>query len=90
VVFSLFHVGRYPVRSTVPEKNVNWPGKENGIEKNLPQIPTTSKPGKRHRRDGKKKIHITGKSIVPATRNTPGRIVVSKASGTVNDGRFQR
>jgi hypothetical protein len=90
VVFSLFHVGRYPVRSTVPEKNVSWPGKENGIEKNLPLIQTTSKPGKRHRRDGKKKIHITGKSIVPATRNTPGRIVVSKASGTENDGRFQQ
>ena len=33
VVFSLFHVGRYLDRSTVPEKNVNWPGKENGIEK---------------------------------------------------------
>jgi hypothetical protein len=79
-VFFLFHVGRYPGRSTVPEKNVNWPEKENGIERNLPRILTTRKPGKRHRRDGK--------NIVPAIRNTPGRIVVSKASGTENDGRF--
>jgi hypothetical protein len=78
----LFHVGRYPGRSTVPEKNVNWPEKENGIERNLPRILTTRKPGKRHRRDGKKKIPITGKNIVPAIRNTPGRIVSSKASGT--------
>ena len=85
VDFSLFPARRYPSKSSAQEKNVSRPEKESGTEKNLPQIPNTRKPGRTLSRDGKIKIQNIGKTIAPATRNTPGRIANSKTSETENE-----
>ena len=71
------------------------PGQEYGSRKEwkrkkLPVIRTIKRPGRRRKREGKRKIQPTGKNIVPITRNTLGRIVSSKSAETENDGKTHK
>jgi hypothetical protein len=82
---SLFPARKYLSKNSAHKKNVSRPGKESGTEKNLPQTPNTRKPGRTLSRDGKIKILIIGKTIVPVTRHTPGKIESSNGSETENE-----
>jgi len=82
---SLFPAHKYLSKNFAHGKNVSRPGKESGIEKNYPQTPNTRKPERMHKKDGKIKILIIGKTIVPGTRHTPGKIESSNGSETENE-----